>query len=77
MSDGKKNDPAMTTSVKQQTENLKDLKKKGTLVGTEDYIAPEILALEQSGPPADIWSFGVILFMMLSGLSPFKTQNKT
>lgn len=55
--------------------NLNDaanLKKKGTLVGTEDYIAPEILEEEESGPPADLWSFGVILYLMLSGISPFK-----
>ena len=42
------------------------------MVGTEDYIAPEVLEEEVSGPPADIWSFGVILYMMLSGKSPFK-----
>ena len=55
--------------------NLNDavnLKKKGTLVGTEDYIAPEILEEEESGPPADLWSFGVILYLMISGISPFK-----
>ena len=56
----------------QDTENLK---KKGTVVGTEDYIAPEVLAEEISGPPADIWSFGVILYMMLSGFSPFKSTS--
>ena len=49
-----------------------NIKKKGTLVGTEDYIAPEVLAEEVSGPPADLWSFGVILYILLSGLSPFK-----
>jgi serine/threonine protein kinase len=49
-----------------------NLKKKGTLVGTEDYIAPEILEEEESGPPSDLWSFGVILYLMLSGISPFK-----
>ncbi len=44
-------------------------------MGTEDYIAPEILELEESGPSADLWSFGVILFMMLSGVSPFKAHS--
>jgi serine/threonine protein kinase len=52
-----------------------NLKKKGTVVGTEDYIAPEILAEEQSGPPADIWSFGIILYLMLTGVSPFKSTS--
>lgn len=47
-------------------------KPKGTVVGTEDYIAPEVLAAEVSGPPADLWSFGVIVYMMLTGSSPFK-----
>lgn len=42
-------------------------RQKGTIVGTEDYIAPEVLAEEPSGPPADLWSFGVIVYMMLCG----------
>lgn len=46
------------------------------MVGTEDYIAPEVLDEEISGPPADLWSFGVILFMMLSGRSPFKSTSQ-
>ena len=45
-------------------------------MGTEDYISPEVLAEEPSGPAADIWSFGVILFMLLTGLSPFKANSQ-
>ena len=52
------------------------MQKRNTIVGTEDYIAPEILDGETSGPAADIWSFGVILYMMLSGASPFKGANQ-
>jgi len=51
------------------------LKKKGTLVGTEDYISPEVLAEDESGPSSDLWSLGVILYLMLSGKSPFKAQS--
>ena len=52
------------------------MQKRGTLVGSEDYIPPEILKEEQSGPSADLWSLGVIIFMMISGKSPFKGSNQ-
>lgn len=42
------------------------------MVGTEDYIPPEILEEKVSGPAADLWSLGVIIYMMLTGESPFK-----
>lgn len=51
------------------------MKKRGTLVGSEDYIPPEILKKEESGPSADLWSLGVIIYMMISGRSPFKGPN--
>jgi eukaryotic-like serine/threonine-protein kinase len=54
---------------------MEQIKKKGTLVGTEDYIPPEVVAQEESGPEADLWSLGVILYIMLSGISPFKSES--
>jgi len=42
------------------------------MVGTEDYISPEVLLEQEAGPAADLWSLGVILFMMLCGKSPFR-----
>ena len=50
-------------------------RKRGSLVGSEDYVAPEILAGEPSGPAADLWSLGVLIFLFLSGSSPFKGFN--
>jgi serine/threonine protein kinase len=52
------------------------MKQKGTMVGTEDYISPEILEEKVSGPAADLWSLGVIVYMMLTGESPFKSQSQ-
>ncbi|MBZ3868973.1 Sperm motility kinase Z [Sciurus carolinensis] len=41
--------------------------------GTLAYLAPEILLRrEYEGPPADVWSLGVILFYMLTGRCPFR-----
>jgi eukaryotic-like serine/threonine-protein kinase len=42
------------------------------MVGTEDYIAPEVLNEELSGPASDLWSLGVIIYLMIFGESPFK-----
>lgn len=43
-----------------------------THCGTRMYMAPELLAAEAyQGPPADLWSAGVVLFIMLAGAPPF------
>lgn len=41
------------------------------IVGSSYYIAPEIIEGSYSGPTPDMWSIGVILFMMLAGRPPF------
>merc|ERR1719440_176665 len=42
----------------------------GTM-GSLYYIAPEVLEGSVYGLPCDIWSLGVIVFMMISGTPPF------
>lgn len=57
------------------TENSKDSNANtllSTMVGTEDYAAPEIvLGKAYAGNKVDMWSAGVILFTMLAGYCPF------
>lgn len=43
--------------------------------GTPLYIAPEIMNGKKYGPKVDIWSFGVMMFEILMGFTPFSGRS--
>ncbi|XP_067094756.1 death-associated protein kinase 2-like [Osmerus mordax] len=43
-----------------------------SLCGTPQYIAPEVINYEALSEAADMWSIGVITYILLSGMSPFQ-----
>uniref|UniRef100_UPI0037E78433 myosin light chain kinase, smooth muscle n=1 Tax=Semicossyphus pulcher TaxID=241346 RepID=UPI0037E78433 len=40
--------------------------------GTPEFVAPEVISFEPVGPATDMWSIGVICYILLSGESPFQ-----
>lgn len=45
--------------------------KTFTIIGTPNYMAPEILAGKGYNHSVDLWSLGIVLFEFLSGYLPF------
>lgn len=72
-------------------ENLEDLKiadfglskmilpteKMEAACGTLSYVAPEVLTLQGYGREADLWSVGVIMFLLLCGKLPFDGDDQS
>ena len=47
------------------------INKSYTICGTPDYIAPEVILGEGHNQAVDWWSFGILMYKLLIGYTPF------
>ncbi|XP_067890699.1 serine/threonine-protein kinase 17B-like isoform X2 [Heterodontus francisci] len=59
--------------LSRRVDNVGELRE---ITGTPEYIAPEILNYDPISTETDMWSIGVLAYMMLTGKSPFQGEDK-
>uniref|UniRef100_A0A7E4ZXS2 ANK_REP_REGION domain-containing protein n=1 Tax=Panagrellus redivivus TaxID=6233 RepID=A0A7E4ZXS2_PANRE len=46
------------------------------MIGTPEFVAPEVVNYEPLSPATDMWALGVVTYILLSGVSPFLGRNR-
>jgi len=65
-----------TMSVAALSGRASPLTQKGTIVGTFQYMAPEVLQGTEADARSDIFSFGCVLYEMLAGQRAFEGKSQ-
>ncbi|XP_061442211.1 serine/threonine-protein kinase 17A [Rhineura floridana] len=55
---------------------MKNSEELREIMGTPEYVAPEILSYDPISTATDMWSIGVLTYVMLTGVSPFLGNDK-
>jgi serine/threonine-protein kinase len=57
------------------TDRMQRLTLEGVVLGTPDYISPEQARGEKVTPAADLWSYCVVLYELVTGRCPFQGES--
>lgn len=57
-----------------RVKGTKNLTKEGQIVGTMPYMSPEQIQYGEADERSDLFSFGIVLYEMLTGVHPFKGE---
>jgi serine/threonine protein kinase len=66
-------DFGLSRALEDEENGHKSLK---TVAGTLAYMAPEVISEKYDPKHCDIWSLGVLLYLILSGYLPFQGENR-
>jgi 3-phosphoinositide dependent protein kinase-1 len=66
------NEESEDSEIEKSGEQRHTLKRKASFVGTAQYVSPEILKGQAAHLSTDLWSYGCIIYQMISGVHLFK-----
>ncbi|XP_067216150.1 3-phosphoinositide-dependent protein kinase 1 isoform X2 [Linepithema humile] len=68
--------PASDADAQQQQQQQYRRDRRGSFVGTAQYVSPELLTEKTASRASDLWALGCIVYQMVAGLPPFRSRSE-